>query len=294
MKGKQSQIKTQRLIFIHPFKERLYFFCECLKQFWFLFLFLFIATSGQTASFDYNHYESILNHYAKLNVLIDGVLVTAVVYSALAKETGKQNSEYSTLLKYLASFNPDTIGSREDKMAFWINVYNIAAIKTIVDHYPVDSIRSKKINWLGLPWNRKVITVGGKEYALSEIENDILLDTFKDLRIHFGINCASVSCVNLAQEPYRGSTLFKQLEEQGRRFLADQQKGVRADREKKIIYLSQVFKFDKNHFDEFAGGAINFILPYLRSEDREFVKKEKLTIEYLDYNWKSNDIKNAR
>ena len=57
--------------------------------------------------------------------------------------------------------------------------------------------------------------VGGKEYALGQIENDILLDTSEDLRIHFAINCASVSCVNLAQEPYRGLTLFKQVEEQG-------------------------------------------------------------------------------
>lgn len=103
-----------------------------------------------------------------------------------------------------------------------------------------------------------------------------------------------MSWVNLAQEPYRGPTLSKQLEGQGRKFLADQQKRFRIDQEKKIVYLSQVFKFDKKHFDELAGGAINFILTYLRSEDREFVKKEKLTVEYLDYNWKSNDIKNAR
>lgn len=294
MKGKQSQIKTQSLICKLPFKESLYFFGECLKQFLFLFLVLFITTSGHTASFDYNHYESILNRHAKPNISIDGVLVTAVHYSALAEEAGKQNSEYSTLLKDLASFNPETIGSREDKVAFWINVYNIAAIKTIVDHYPVDSIRSKKINWLGSPWNRKVITVGGKEYALGQIENDILLETFKDLRIHFGINCASVSCVNLAQEPYRGPMLSKQLEEQGRKFLADQQKGFRIDRGEKIIYLSQVFKFDKKHFDTLGGGALNFILPFLRPEDQEFIRKDKVTAEYLNYNWNSNDIKNAK
>ena len=235
----------------------------------------------------------ILNRYAKPNVSIDGVLVTAVDYAALASEAGNPDSDYSGLLKDLASFNPETPGSREDKIAFWINVYNIAAIKTIIDHYPVDSIRSRKISWLGLPWNRKVITVGGREYSLGQIENDILLDTFKDLRIHFAINCASVSCVNLAQEPYRRMTLFKQLEEEGNRFLADQRKGLSIDREKKIIYLSQVFKFDKKHFDTLAGGAMNFILPYLRPEDREFLKKEKLLVEYLDYNWKLNDIKNA-
>lgn len=259
-----------------------------------LFLSVFVSFTVQGANFDYKHYESILNRYVKPGVSIDGVLVTAVDYAALASDTGKQDSDYSALLRDLASFNPETLGSRSDKIAFWINVYNIAAIKSLVDHYPVDSIRSRKINWLGLPWTRKVIPVGGKEYALGQIENDILLDTFKDLRIHFAINCASVSCVNLTQEPYRGITLYKQLEEQGKRFLADQQKGLRIDRDKEMIYLSQIFKFDKKHFDTLGGGALNFILPFLRVEDQEFVKKEKLTLEYLDYNWKSNDIKNAR
>lgn len=95
------------------------------------------------------------------------------------------------------------------------------------------------------------------------------------------------------KNPTGGPTIFKQLEEQGRQFLANQQKGFRIDREKKIIYLLQVFKFDKKHFDTLGGGALNFILPFLRPEDREFIKKEKLTVEYLDYNWKSNDIKNV-
>lgn len=254
---------------------------------------LSVSTPLHAASFDYRHYEGILNRYLKPDVSIDGVLVTAVDYGALAAEAQKKDSDYSTLRKDLASFDPGTLTNREDKMAFWIDVYNIAAMKMIIDHYPVDSIKSKKINWLGVPWDKKIITVGGKEYSLGQIESDILLDTFKDLRIHFAINCASVSCVNLAQEPYRGATLLKQFEEQGKQFLADQKKGVRIDRERKIIYLSQVFKFDKKHFDQLGGGALHFILPFLRLEDREFVSKGKLTVEYLDYNWKSDDIKNA-
>jgi len=254
---------------------------------------LSLSPAGHASAFDYRHCESILHRFLKPGAIIDGVRVSAIDYAALAAQAGQPGSDYSTLLKDLASFNPETLDKREDKMAFWINVYNIAAIKTLVDHYPVESIRSRKINWLGLPWDRKVIEVGGKEYSLGQIENDILLGTFKDLRIHFGINCASVSCVNLAPEPYQGNTLIKQLEEQGKQFLADPQKGFRIDREKKIIYLSQIFKFDQKDFDKLGGGAVNFILPYLSSQDRELVQKEQFSIDYLDYDWKSNDLKNA-
>jgi uncharacterized protein DUF547 len=258
------------------------------------FLVLFVSIPVQAATFDYSRYEALLTHYTKPGVSIDGVRVTAVDYAALAKEKEKKGSDYNTLLKDLASFNPETLENPEDKKAFWINVYNITAVKTITDYYPVDSIRSRKIKVTGLPWDRKAISVGGKEYSLGQIENDILLDTTKDLKIHFAINCASVSCVNLRQEPYRGTTLSKQLEEQAREFLGDQQKGLRIDRKKKIIYLSQIFKFDKKDFDKLGGGAVHFILPFLRPEDQELVKKEKFAVEYLNYDWKLNDIKNAR
>ncbi len=272
--------------FIMTSHVRLIFICA--------FLVLPVSATVQAAGFDYSRYEALLNRYTKPGVSIDGVRVTAVDYAALTKEKGEKGSGYETLLKDLASFNPDTLGSSEDKKAVWINAYNIAAIKTIVDYYPIDSIRSKKIKWSGTPWDRKAITVGGTEYSLGQIENDILLGTFKDLRIHFGINCASVSCVNLRQEPYRGATLSKQLEEQAREFLGDKQKGLRIDRKKKMVYLSQIFKFDKKDFDKLGGGAAKFILPFLGTEDQEFIKKEKVEVKYLDYDWKLNDIKNAR
>ncbi|KAF0218634.1 MAG: hypothetical protein FD174_2727 [Geobacteraceae bacterium] len=259
-----------------------------------LCLLLFIPALAMGSDFNYTHYEALLKRHVKSAARIDGITVNAVDYASLASDAKRADSDYGLLLKELAAFDPATLKSREEKIAFWVNVYNMAAMKTIVDHYPVESIRSKKINWLGLPWNRKAINVGGKEYALGEIENDILLDTFKDLRIHFGINCASVSCADLRPEQYRSAILFKQLEEQGRRLLADPKKGMRIDREKKTVYISQIFKFDKKHFDALGGGAINFILLYLKPAEKEMIRSGALKVDYLDYDWKANDSKNAQ
>ena len=260
----------------------------------FLCLLLLCPALAMGSDFSYTHYESLLKRNVKTAAKMDGITVNAVDYASLARDVKKPDSDYSLLLKELAAFDPATLKSREEKIAFWVNVYNIAAMKTIVDHYPVESIRSKKINWRGVPWNRKAITVGGKEYSLGEIENDILLGTFKDLRIHFGINCASVSCADLRPEPYRPAVLFKQLEEQGRMLLADPKKGMRIDREKKTVYLSQIFKFDKKHFDVLGGGALKFILPYLKPAEKEIIQGGDFKVDYLDYDWKANDTKNAR
>lgn len=61
-----------------------------------------------------------------------------------------------------------------------------------------------------------------------------------------------------------------------------------------MVYLSQIFKFDKKHFDALGGGSLNFILPYLSAEKREVLQKGKFTVDYLDYDWKANDIRSAR
>jgi hypothetical protein len=252
------------------------------------------SASARSADFDYSQYEMLLTRYVKPDVTIDGIKVNGVDYSVLAQDASKPDSPYTLLLKKLAAFDPATLESKEERMAFWINVYNIAAIKTIVNHYPVDSIRSRKINWLGLPWGRKAITVGGQEYSLEEIEVGKLVEGFQDLRVHFGINCASVSCVDLRGEPYRAEGLYKQLDEQGRRFLANQKKGMRIDQKEHTVYLSQVFKFDKKHFESYGGGAVKFILPYVSEVDQEYLRTGTYDVEYLEYDWNVNDLKNAK
>ena len=257
-------------------------------------LLLLIPLSAMGADFAYGHYEALLKLHVKAGVTINGISVNAVDYSALSKEASRPDSAYSLLLKELAAFDAASLKSREEKIAFWVNVYNIGALKTIVDHYPVDSIRSKRINWLGQPWSRKVISVGGREYSLAEIENDILLDGFKELRIHFGINCASVSCADLLPIPYRAATLFSQLEEQGRKLLADRKKGLLIDRDKKAVHLSQIFKFDKKRFETLGGGALAFIKPYLYTADRAAIEAGGLKLDYLEYDWNVNDTRNAR
>lgn len=260
----------------------------------FVCLQLLAPASIMGADFDYSHYAGLLANRVRDGVSFNGISATAVDYGALAKDSKLPDSNYSMLLKELANFDPGTLKSREEQIAFWVNVYNIAAIKTIVDHYPVESIRSRKVHWLGSPWGTKVFMVGGREYSLDEIEHSILLDGFRDLRIHFGINCASVSCADLLTVPYRSATLYRQLEKQGRKLLANREKGLRIDRQRNTLFLSQIFKFDRKRFEALDGGVLAFIRPFVAEGNRDIVSRGNPKIEYLDYDWNANDLKNAR
>ncbi len=258
-----------------------------------LLVWLLIAPASLAAQgFDFSDYKTLLERYLKENQLINGIPVNVLDYNSIKQLEHRPGTPYVRLLADLARFDPTTLSERNERIAFWINVYNIAAIKTLIDHYPVDSIRSRKIHWLGQPWKRKVIKVGERIYSLHELEFEVLIEGLRDLRAHLGINCASVSCADLRPEPYRGAILDRQLREQGERLAAQPEKGLRINRVNRRVSISQIFKFDQEHFDAWAGGPVRFLLSYLTSaQDRELLESGDFTLEYLDYDWKANDLK---
>ncbi len=268
------------------------------KGFYFLFIlsifsvFFFICDDlpAQT-EFDYRHYERILSTYVHEGATINGVTLSSIDYKGLYKEYEKASSDYSLHLKLLKSFDPDTFGTDEEKIAFWINVYNTGAIKMILDHYPVESIRARKINFFKNPWGKEIIEVNGRLYSLGEIEHKILLQKFKEKSIHFGIVCASVSCPDLSREVYRGDSLYAHLERQGRAFFRNNKKGISIDRAGGIVHISKIFKFDSKSFGRGSEDIIPFILPYItNNDDREYLKTGEYNIEFMDYDWDLNGL----
>lgn len=239
----------------------------------------------------YKVYQKFLDRHLVQGKYIDGFELNVVSYDTIYKHRNDTGSLYRKVLSLVANIDPNSPGTREDKIAFWINAYNIGAIKMIIDHYPVDSIKSRKISWLRNPWVKKLLTVGGRQYSLDEIEHTILLGKFKEPMIHFSIVCASVSCPNLSPTAYRGVTVMEQMEAQARSFLKDKKKGLNIDRKKREVYFSKIFKFDKKTFSKGAKDAVAFIKRFLDPVDREYLISGNYQIKYLDYNWTLNSLR---
>ncbi|MEM9024467.1 MAG: DUF547 domain-containing protein, partial [Bacteroidota bacterium] len=89
---------------------------------------------------------------------------------------------------------PQSDWTRNEKLAYWINVYNAFTVDLILRNYPVKSIMD--ING-GKAWNLPVADIGGKKYTLDQVENAVIRPTFKEPRIHFAVNCAAASCPKL-------------------------------------------------------------------------------------------------
>ncbi|MEA2489816.1 MAG: hypothetical protein QOH21_1608, partial [Acidobacteriota bacterium] len=85
---------------------------------------------------------------------------------------------------------------RKSQLAHWINVYNVNTVATIVESYPVESIRDLSTDPLIRlnVFKKDRVPVGGTKLSLNDVENDRIREGFHDPRIHFSINCAAKSC----------------------------------------------------------------------------------------------------
>lgn len=199
---------------------------------------------------DWSGYRAVLNHVKPGSK--NGVKLMLVDYPAI-----KANGSLDKAYRALAAFDPKRLSSREERLAFYINAYNILALKTVADHWPVDSI--KDVGGLFKPvWDRPAGQLGGKTVSLGEVEHKILRP-LGEPRIHLAIVCASVSCPDLRSEPYTAAKLPSQLDEQTQRFLDNAGKGLIVGPDR--IKISKIFDWFEKDFAA-AGGVAAFIRRY--------------------------------
>tara|TARA_B100000809_G_scaffold255777_1_gene294813 strand:- start:1531 stop:2298 length:768 start_codon:yes stop_codon:yes gene_type:complete len=184
------------------------------------------------------------------------------------------------LTKYLKHLNekpPKSEWSKNEKLAYWINLYNASTVYLIASNYPTSSIT--KLNG-GKSWDKKFVKSGDKIYSLNQIENEIVRPRFKEPRIHAALNCAAVSCPNLLNEAFLASTLNNQLNKQSTVWVNDVTKNKLADSK---IKVSQIFDWYAADFKA-GGGVVAFINKYATTK-----VSAKAKVSYLEYNWALNE-----
>lgn len=241
---------------------------------------MFVATPTAWA-FDYSAWDALLKKHV-LPTTLDGVRLNAFPYKAL-----KNDPAFAKVVQQFEGHSPDALKTREEKLAFWINAYNVFAVKMVLDHYPVDSIKDAG-GLFGSVWKKQVGTIGGQPVTLDEIEHGILRK-MGEPRIHMAIVCASVSCPDIRKEAYWPDRLEQQLTDQAEHFLMNPGKGLRVDKERKTIYLSSIFDWFKEDF-EAKGGVRAYLAPYVPERHRAALKDSGYDIEYMNYNWKLNTL----
>jgi hypothetical protein len=215
------------------------------------------ADPDSTAIVDHHAWDRLLRRHVVIGA--DGI--NRVAYGSVSGEDRKH------LRTYIAALSKLRIGSyrRAEQFAYWVNLYNALTVDLVLDHYPVDSIRSIDVSpglFADGPWRAALVEVEGVPLSLDDIEHRILRPVWREPRVHYALSCASVGCPNLAPVAYT-ATNTEDLLTAGARAYVNHWRGARVEGGK--LMVSRLYRW---FIEDFGGevGVIDHVKRYAASD----------------------------
>ncbi|MEL6812012.1 MAG: DUF547 domain-containing protein [Bacteroidota bacterium] len=221
------------------------------------------TASGSAVNLDHSQWDQLLKKHVDQDGLVD--------YKGFKQDRESLN----TYLQYLSSQEPSKAWSVQELLAYYINLYNAYTVDLILDNYPVKSI--KDING---PWTRGIVPIGKNNLSLGGIENGILRK-MEEPRIHFAINCASISCPNLLGEAYTAARINEQLDRAAQEFINGPKNEISANNPK----LSSIFDWYRK---DYTVNGEQDVVAYINQYSNTKISQGS-PLNYKEYNWNLNE-----
>lgn len=220
------------------------------------------TTANSAVNVDHSQWDSLLKKYVNEEGLVD--------YDGFQKERPLLNG----YLNQLANLDPSNKWSAQELLAYYINLYNAVTVELILDNPEVSSIKD-----IDAPWTKGRARVDGRLLSLGGIENGVLRK-MNEPRIHFAINCASISCPPLLREAYTAGKINEQLDKATKQFINSSKNDISAN----TAALSSIFKF---YTEDFYRGSNKSLLPYINKYANTQVAPGT-PVTFKEYDWGLN------
>ena len=197
-------------------------------------------------------------------------------YGAFSDADEKELREY---LAYLQQLDPRQLKKVRQK-AYWLNLYNATMVLIVVVSQPSESIRSVDRNNL---WVAERFNIAGQKLSLDDLVHGILRPLFKDERIHFALNLATLGSANINPLAYTGDNIEEMMEQTARDFL---QQPRAVDFSSDELILSRIFFWYESDFGSNLTELKDYLKQYQSPELAEKIEASK-RLSY-QYDWSLN------
>ncbi len=221
------------------------------------------TTANSEVNVDHSSWTTLLQKHVDNKGMVD--------YKGF-REDARALDDY---LNMLAKYEPNNDWSVQELLAFYINLYNAETVNLILENYPVKSIKD-----IDGAWTKGRARVGGREISLGGIENGILRK-MNEPRIHFAINCASISCPPLIREAYTAANINEQLEMVTKNFINSAKNDIAPTNAE----ISSIFKFYPNDWK--VDGKVDITGYINQYSNTKLNPNANLT--YKNYDWGLNE-----
>ncbi|MGH8544062.1 MAG: DUF547 domain-containing protein, partial [Vicinamibacteria bacterium] len=225
----------------------------------------------------------------------DGILATYAIEKGRRFDYAGLKREEKKLDDYLDAIAKVDLGNLAAPAieALFINAYNAYTVRTVLDEVSEDgAFAIESIRDIENVFTRERHLVGGFTLSLDNMEHNVLRPLFRDPRLHFAVNCASISCPPLPPDAFEGGTVEEQLEAATRNALGSSDF---VSVEDEALLLTRILDWYGTDFvnPEYRGSEKSlpaFVARYAAEDVARWIaaRGDAVEVRFRDYDWRLN------
>lgn len=169
-------------------------------------------------------------------------------------------------LQQLPTETPLENFSRDEQLAYWLNLYNVTVLNEIITVYPKRNLKGL-FHGKDSIFDRQLLTVAGVSLSLNDIQFTILKHNYDDNPlVIYGLYQGIVGGPNIRKSAYSGDDVWRALEENADEFV-NSNRGT-FTREKSGFRVSSLYDRTREFFPEFDADLSQHLLTFLDGKER--------------------------
>lgn len=156
--------------------------------------------------------------------------------------------------------------SRDEQLAYWLNLYNVTLLNEIIAIYPKRDLK-KLFRGKNSILSKKLLTVAGIPLSLNDIQFTILKQNYDgNPLIMYGLYQGFVGGPDIRKTAYTGDTVYYALENNARDFI-NSNRGT-FSRDQRTFRVSSLYDRNRAYFPNFDADLSAHLLAYLEGSER--------------------------
>jgi hypothetical protein len=158
--------------------------------------------------------------------------------------------------------------SRDEQLAYWLNLYNVTILNEIVNVYPKKNLKKLLVGKKSiLP--KKLLTVDGVALSLNDIQFNILKHNYADNPlIIYGLYQGIIGGPNIRKSAYTGADVYRALTNNAIEFTNSNRGTDGSSKNPEVFRVSSLYERNKSYFPDFNSDLSAHLMKYLEGNER--------------------------
>ena len=181
--------------------------------------------------------------------------------------------------------------SRDEQLAYWLNLYNFTILSEIVDIYPTRDLEDFLVGENSI-LSKKLLLVAGIPLSLNDIQFVVLKENYdNNPLIMYGLYQGIIGGPNIRKEAYAGATVYRALELNAIEFINSNRGTNKNNKKYKVQKVSSLYARNEVYFPDFNADLSAHLLEYIEGDGRERgLAKAKVTLKPVINDWTVTDL----